>query len=95
MEHNWYGVKDQKASCFLYLHEATNHKTAIRSFGDGVRNPKSVISQHPEDYALYFLGTFDDVAGRWKNEITPQFLSDATEFSNLKQAEVLSESIDR
>lgn len=36
---------------------------AKRSFGDIVRSPGSVLSQHPSDYWLYQIGTFDVLTG--------------------------------
>lgn len=36
---------------------------AKRSFGDIVRSPGSVLSQHPADYLLYQIGTFDILSG--------------------------------
>lgn len=42
---------------------------AIRSFGDEInrRSPDNQLSQHPEDFELYVLGSFDPTSG----SITP------------------------
>lgn len=41
---------------------------AIRIFEDESRNPQSPMAEHPEDYALFRIGTFDDNSA----EITPE-----------------------
>lgn len=32
----------------------------LREFGDAVENPQSYLGKHPQHYALFELGTFDD-----------------------------------
>lgn len=49
---------------------------ATRSFYDEINHPdgKSDLAKHPDDFELYFMGTFDDQTATWKmNE--PQLLA--------------------
>lgn len=36
---------------------------AIRSFSDAINNPGSVIHDHPEDFTLFEIGTYDHNTG--------------------------------
>lgn len=41
---------------------------SIRSFGDECKrkDPNNILSQHPEDFELWHLGTYDDNTGELK-----------------------------
>ncbi len=57
-------VFDSKARAYLppfFLPEAGQ---AVRSFKDAVNDPKHAFGQHPEDYTLFEIGTFDDREGK-------------------------------
>lgn len=91
MRLNLYGVLDVKAQAYRFLHFVQSNGEAIRSFSDAVRNPKSEISKHPEDYSLYFLGCIDDETGVIESVNPVQFLSRGSEFSQqLNGSEVAS-----
>ncbi len=40
---------------------------AVRTFIDLVNNPKSLVSQHPEDYTLFHVGQYDNSKGTHTN----------------------------
>lgn len=63
-----YGIKDNKIA-MTDVFMSSNNACAIRFFTDIVNNEKTMISKHPEDYALYCLGEIDD-AGNIKPELT-------------------------
>lgn len=58
-----FAVRDSKAKAFLQPFFSGTVESAIRAFGDAVREDKSPICKHPEDYVLYELGSFDDGTG--------------------------------
>jgi hypothetical protein len=61
MKQNMYSVYDTVAETFNIPFKELNNASAIRSF------QHSVIEQpHKDDYALYFVGTFDDDSGRYE-----------------------------
>lgn len=74
-----FSIRDEKAGAYLTPVFFASVAQALRTFGDAVTNKDSGFSKHPEDYALYEIGVYDDNAGEIKG-ITPKFLSRATEF---------------
>lgn len=57
-------VRDIKADCFGQPNFVPNTGASIRSFGDQCQDEKSgVLYQHPEDFELYKLGTYNDQDG--------------------------------
>lgn len=57
-----FGIRDVKAKAFLQPFFSVTVDSAIRAFGDAVKD-NAQFAKHPEDYILYELATFDDVAG--------------------------------
>jgi len=61
-----YAVKDLAVQAFgdCFLTRAPGE--AMRSFQDEVNRTdgKSAVAQHPEDYELYKIGTYDDQTGK-------------------------------
>lgn len=80
MLQNTYSAFDKKAVFFLGTFTARSDSEASRMFGDGVQDRKSLLALHPEDYALYRLGTFDDTSGQISGEATPVFICEAMNF---------------
>ena len=64
---NIYTVYDIKAQVFMNPMFTFNHEAAIRTFTDCVNQQDHAFYQHPEDYQLFFLGTYDQDTGK----ITP------------------------
>lgn len=60
MKLNVYAIFDQKAANFGVPFFLNNNAIAIRGFTDLTNDPKSRVNAHPEDYALYLLGEYDD-----------------------------------
>lgn len=79
---NLYSIKDHKIG-FTTIFIAPNNAAAIRMFGDTVRDKSSMLGQHPEDYALYGLGTMDDNTGELTSET--KFLENAITFATEKK----------
>lgn len=50
---------------------------AIRAFQDEVNTAGSEMNKHPEDYALFDLGTFDEDLGILNSNSTPIKISEA------------------
>lgn len=60
---NCYSIYDKKALSFATPFFAVNDDVAMRSFEDLVRDHRSLVSQHPEDFALHLVGRFDPEPG--------------------------------
>jgi len=72
-----FSIRDAKAETFNQPFFQKTHGEAERSFQQLVRDPKSTVSQFPEDYDLYYLGTYDDQKGVFEPLDTPQHLQKA------------------
>ena len=56
-------VKDSKAESWSVPASADTKAAAIRDFGSLVSDGRTIIGQHPEDFDLYVVGSFDLLAG--------------------------------
>ena len=52
-------VKDLKAGTWSVPAAADNIACACRMFGDLVKDGRTLVGQHPEDFELYIVGDFD------------------------------------
>lgn len=75
-----YSIHDQKTGIFNRPFYNHTHGEAERNFSELVRDDKSTISKHPEDYDLYFLGEYDDNAGVFEPLETPHHIVKAIQF---------------
>lgn len=76
-----YSVKDIRAGHFLPPFVSTNHATAQRSFETAVREEGHDFHRYATDYALYYVGVFDNEAGELSsgpNFAGPEHLIDAS-----------------
>lgn len=73
-----YAIKDAK-STFMPCTVDVNDATAIRNFEHAVRQQDSILASHPNDFALYRVGSFDNETGTVTAPIVPQFLCDAAQ----------------
>lgn len=79
MKYGVYSVRDQ-LSCFLRPTFDINDATAIRNFEHAVLNTEdSLFFSHPEDYALFRLGTFDDQNASFVMDAVPSELISASQ----------------
>jgi len=69
-----YSIRDAKAEVFHPPFFKASHGDAERDFDRLTKDPQSMISQYPDDYDLYFLGTFDDIVGKLECLDTPQHI---------------------
>lgn len=65
-------IRDSKAECYYQPFFKRSHGEAERDFTALVRDPKSSISQFPDDFDLYYLGEYDDQNGTFAPLDTPQ-----------------------
>lgn len=72
-----FSIRDSKAETFHQPWFAKNQAEAERNFTQLARDEKSTISQFPEDYDLYYIGTYDDERGVADPVDTPQHIAKA------------------
>lgn len=56
-----FSIRDRQLDTFMSPFFAPARGAAVRSFVDEVKRDGSPMSQHPEDYSLHLIGSFDDV----------------------------------
>lgn len=69
-----YSVRDAKLEGFLQHQCFPSKGVAIRAFTEAVNTPESPFNKNPEDYALFYFGTFDDLNGKFDLLAQPQSL---------------------
>lgn len=69
-----YSVFDQKAQAFFTPSYYHYKGEAVRSFEDIMKDPKSILNKHPEDYDLYMIGQFDDQQGKVEGLSQPELV---------------------
>lgn len=74
-----YAIKDVKADCFLTPFTSENDATASRALGGIVNDRQSMFGQHPEDYVVYHVGSFDQTSGQLVGEDTPRYAFSCTQ----------------
>lgn len=74
-----YVVRDVKAEFYGDPIVLDNDAMARRLFFDAASDPNSPLSKHPEDYALYLVGTYDYRTGTISSLDTPVHLGNASE----------------
>lgn len=75
-------VRDQKADAFGNPWYAQTTGMALRHFGDALQNTDdaNIWRKHPEDFALFHLGSFDQQTGRFELLDSPVQLAIASDF---------------
>ena len=66
MEKLLVSVFDCKAESWSVPAGADNMASAIRMFSDLVRDNRTLVGQHPEDFSLWIVGSFDISTGKLK-----------------------------
>jgi len=84
-----FSIFDSKANCFTCPQPARSQGEAVRIFSDEANNPKSVISQHPEDFSLILVGEFNEQTGVF-TPVNHTNLGNASGYKNLSKACIAS-----
>ena len=63
-----FAMRDTKVNTFGKLFPFQNDEEAVRAFSKAVSGGDQLMTEWPEDYTLFRVGTFDDDIG----EITPE-----------------------
>lgn len=79
METKAFSIRDSKAEVFNTPFFQKTHGEAERTFRQLVSNPESMPGKWPDDYDLYYLGTYNDQTGVITSLETPQHLIKAVQ----------------
>lgn len=58
-----YAIYDSKMESFSAPFTSQTNAHAVRMFADMAKDTSTMIGRHPEDFALWCLGAFDDAKG--------------------------------
>jgi len=72
-----FSIRDKKAEGFNTPFFQPTFGLAERAFKDACQDEKSTLAKHPEDFALYYHGEFDQNLGLLKVEDEPKKICDA------------------
>lgn len=81
-----YFIKDAKSGAFAPPFFQPRDEAAMRAFSDAVLDGESLLRRHPEDFALYNLGEFDDNLGLVAGVEQPKLLVTAQAVIDLHRA---------
>lgn len=79
MELKMFSIRDAKAEIFHPPFFKKTHGEAERDFTTLVRDEKTPAHQYPEDYDLYFIGTYYDDSGKMSPLPSPQHVVKAVQ----------------
>ncbi len=68
MKLNIYSIFDTASGLYSRPFFTQADAEAMRSFSDIVQDAEHPVGKHPEDYAVYRIGIFDDTKGNMINE---------------------------
>lgn len=89
-----FAVFDSQASAFGTPMFLPSSGVALRLFSEACANPKSPMFQHPQDFVLYELGTYDPNSGRFTSLDVVSRLSDAASVvAALRASRLVSEPV--
>jgi len=75
---NAYVSRDSKANVYNKPFFLGTHAEAIRAFHQAVKKEGTLLSEHPEDFSLYFIGSYDDNSAELE-AVPPVHLANATD----------------
>lgn len=80
LELKMYSIRDAKGEVYNQPFFKSTHGEAERDFKRLTQDEKSMVCQFPEDYDLYYVGSFDTLKGTIKGLETPQHIAKAISF---------------
>lgn len=80
MNMNIYAIYDKAVNAYMRPFVMQSDGQALRVFGDMAVSAEHEIGQHPEDYTIFRLGSFDDNSGVISQE-EPRRLAGALELA--------------
>lgn len=81
MELKMFSIRDSKGAIYNQPMFARSHGEAERAFQTEAQNTNSMINKFPEDFDLFFIGTYDDQTGKVDPLPTPQHIVKAADLN--------------
>lgn len=74
-----FAVRDSKLGVFMVPFNQDHVGQALRAFEGIAQSTETLVGKYPADFALYELGTWDDITGAYSNHAHPAMLGTALE----------------
>jgi len=76
MNNDIFAIRDLKIGAYKSPFVARNAGDATRMLQGAVRAGNSQLSEYPQDFELYYIGTFNDLSGQL-DSVKPEFVCSA------------------
>lgn len=83
MKYNVYAIFDSKAETYTQPVMHQNDATARRMFHTVCRDKNTTYGQHPGDFTLFRLGTYDDADGMLQADDVFENLGNGAEYARI------------
>lgn len=78
-----FSMYDKKTKVFSDPHCYRTIEEARRSFGQAAQDEKTLINKHPDDFELYFVGTFNEENGYYQPLEMRELVCSGSDFLNI------------
>ena len=78
MPKNLYSIFDKKSGTFMQPFVELTDGTATRQCMDLLAQLNSPFAKYPEDFTLMRIGSWDEVEGKPKGQVPPEFIVELT-----------------
>ena len=65
---NIYAIYDSKAEAYMQPFFASTHGLALRTFEKHANDPQTIFNQHPGDFTLFHIGSYEEDTAQIKPE---------------------------
>lgn len=93
MKHFMYSVFDRASGIYERPFCARSDMEAMRSFSDIAVSKDHPIGQHPDDYTLFRVGTYDDNKGQIVGEASEKIINGAEAVASSQSVESVQDSV--
>lgn len=67
MKQNIYAIRDVKVQSYMRPFPGNHVEEVKRSVAQACLDPETSLAKYPQDYELFFIGSFDDEKGTFEN----------------------------
>lgn len=94
MSNQIFAIRDVKVSSYHTPFFTQNEIMAVRNLTAYLTNENSIISQFPEDYELFHLGSFDEITAKFTMFDNPKFVINAMSVvQNIQKSKMLQQKL--
>jgi len=76
MNNEMFAIRDRKIGAYKAPFVARNKGDASRMFAGAIKQGNTQLSEYPEDFDLFFIGSFNDLSGQL-DSVKPEFVCSA------------------